>query len=405
MQRKPVLLFAFSALLFIAFVTLGKWAPTWAQTAPFHMDLWVAGGGGQSSSANYALSGVAGQSNIASPAAGANYYLDNGFSITGNSVIVRSFYMPIALKQESAPSMGWQRMGPGGYSINALAIQGDTLYAADRRGIGEGGGLYRRSLVGCNLSTDWTRVDAFNLSVLDIDFRGDLGVVAAFDSNGIFYSTNGGNSWTRTTALSPKPRAVAIVFDDVFFVGTEDDGVYKSTDGGLTWSRQSELPQAVNNIAFSPGTVWIGADGDIVQNAGVWKLRGINELPTRFIEGLPANDSRKVWDFLIDDSGSNIYIATDNGVFRGDGFSAWVDFDLSEVQLRSLAIFKNYLYAGEHDDNANAGIRRRLLTNGNWERIPSGNWSDTKDIRDLLAEASHCNGLLVGTQDGVWIYK
>jgi len=402
---------------------------TWAQTLTHRMEMWVVAGGGESRSNAFTVNGIAGQPNAATSAQGPTYRVDGGFLPAAGIIVgpasAPNLYLPIVAQAPSPTplptatptatpppgQMAWQRLGQGGLEVSAIAVQGDTIFAADRRGVGEGGGLYRRTLVGCNLTEGWTRIETIGLSVLDVEFRENLGVAAAFGANGIFYSKDGGSTWTQTTNLPGQPRTVAIASDDgKFFTGTENNGVYNSVNGGITWSSQSPLPKFITVIALSSNTIWIGADqttnGDTT-NAGVWKLGTLDGTPTQVVGGLAEGPSRQVWDFLIR-SGSEIYIATYNGVFRGDGITDWTTFgNLQGTELLSLATFQDVLYAGERvrDETINAGVWRIPLAGGAWERVPSGAWNNSQAIRDLLADPTHCNGLLAATEDGVWLYR
>lgn len=302
----------------------------------------------------------------------------------------------------------WQRVGPGGFEIGAVARQGNTLFAADRRSFAAGGGLYRRPLAGCNLTEGWTRIENIGFSVLDVEFRGNFGVAAAFAENGIFYSADGGASWNRSTNLPGQPRTAIIAGDNAFFTGTENNGVYKSLDGAA-WTEQSPTPQFITVIALSSTTIWIGADRDqsnSTRNAGVWRLGTLDGTPSQFVDGLGEGNSRRVWDFLVS-TANNIYIATSNGVFWGNGIT-WTPDGLQGTELRSLETAPNYFYAGAFDEENRgtvAGVWRRPLNGGAWEQVNSPGWDSTYTVRDLLYEPTYCNGLLAATDDGVWLYR
>ena len=75
------------------------------------------------------------------------------------------------------------------------------------------------------------------------------------DERGVFRSTDGGKSWTKTLYAGPAVGASDLAMDpknpDVLYAGMwrfrrsswnltsggADDGIYKSTDGGVTWKR------------------------------------------------------------------------------------------------------------------------------------------------------------------------
>ena len=73
-----------------------------------------------------------------------------------------------------------------------------------------------------------------NTQVLLIGFLG-----SAAGTSGIYRSTDGGNSWTRTLTGTPAPNGLAIFSAGsglVYSAMQPTQGVYRSTDGGVTWS-------------------------------------------------------------------------------------------------------------------------------------------------------------------------
>lgn len=110
---------------------------------------------------------------------------------------------------------------------------------------------------------------------LAIDVSNDNLILAGGISGGMWRSTNGGTSWTRTTSLSLGVQSVTCVAQDTrmtklnnWYYGTGErlgnsasgggsasyrgDGIYKSTDNGLTWSilasTATNVPQTFENL-------------------------------------------------------------------------------------------------------------------------------------------------------------
>lgn len=413
----------FVIVLLALFASLFWLTTTRAQTPIHRMAMWVISSSSTSQNNSYTLNGIAGQPQVGIQVAGATFRVDGGF--WPDTTKAPQLYLPI-IANDPTPTpttpppqpLRWERVGPGGLEVSALAIQGNSLFAADRRGIEKGGGLYRRTIASCNLSEGWIRIDAIPFSVLDVDFRGNLGVAAAFDNtNGIFYSTDNGASWQKAATAVREPRTIALAAANVFHVGTDADGIYRSENGGVTWLQRSTEPQLINVIALSANTLWIGVNAvtqgqdDVIvdaSKAGVWALTIGSSTPIQSIAGLSDGRSRQVWDFLFQGTeDSDIYLATYNGVFRGNGSTPWIAFGLQGRQLLSLATFRGSIYAGERilNKDVNAGLWRRPLTGSDWEPVPAGNWNKSYAIRDLLVDATHCNGLLAATEDGVWLYR
>ncbi len=106
---------------------------------------------------------------------------------------------------------------------------------------------------------------------------------------GLFYSTDGGSTWTNSVdycdkgflriAVDPKDSLHA------WAVGVNDVGVVVTEDGGLTWTAMDDPNQScLNAIAFcsdSPEKLWIGGNaGLMVREDGAWvsKMTGLPEL-------------------------------------------------------------------------------------------------------------------------------
>jgi hypothetical protein len=348
-----------------------------------------------------------------------NIQLFGGFWADLPQAIMAS-YLPLVVRHPTpTPTVtpgaaGWQRLGNAGMTSTSLAIQGGQLFMGDSRLFASGGGLYQRTLTACDPAPPWTRLDAVSYSVWSIVFQGSQGALAAYADNGMFYSNNSGNVWSQTQSQTGKPRTVASASGNLFFAGTEEDGVYRSDNGGETWVRQSENPTLINVVASNVVATWIGADaktngnGEIIDDsqAGVWKLFGASNQPTQVVNGLTGK-SRQIWDFAFR-TPTEIYIATYDGVYRGNGSDAWQRFGLADTEVLSLEIVSDRLYAGARDPgNAGnpAGVWVTTLAQSDWSPVVSDGWDPTATVRDLLYDGVHCVGLLAATNDGVWVYR
>jgi hypothetical protein len=124
----------------------------------------------------------------------------------------------------------------------------------------------RRSILNKGTGTvaaTWTSRGPFNVGgrtrALAYDISNDNIILAGGVSGGMWRSTNGGSSWTRTTSLAISVQSVTCLAQDTrsgktntWYYGTGEflgnsatgggpgfyhgDGIYKSTDGGITWN-------------------------------------------------------------------------------------------------------------------------------------------------------------------------
>lgn len=307
---------------------------------------------------------------------------------------------PTAIPTDVAQA-AWQRVGQGGIEGSALAVQGDLLFVGDRRSFAQGGGLYTRNLAGCAAQPTFTRISSLPVSVLSVDFQGAFGAAAAFGDK-IFYTSDGGTSWQQTSSAVGRPRTIALAGGNVFYAGAETEGIYRSTNGGATWGQQTDQPPNINVLQLYNSTLWIGTD-----EKGVFIFTIGDTAPSPKNGGLPeGSKSQQVYDFAFR-SANEIYLATYDGVYQGDGVNNWRAFGLQGRELLSLALVGDQLYAGARDASnrgQEAGVWRRSLTNGEWQAITSPGWDNTYTVRTLLSVPA-CSGLLAATDDGVWIYR
>ena len=297
------------------------------------------------------------------------------------------------------PEPAWRYVGDGPQEVYSLAINGNTLFATDRSG--ENGGLYQRSISGCDLGTTFTKNSWITTSALGIEFRGSLGLLAAF-RDGIFYSNDSGMSWTKSTGADGEVYSVAFV--DSTGLASIAESVYESEDGGVTWDSIADIDQPINVIDRISTSLWLGTDG-----AGVLELTiGSNVLTPR-AEGLSTTESLQVWDIVGLDT---LYIATYDGVFYGNGFSPWqrLGDNLAGVEVRALEIVGETLYAATRPlggDGSGGGVYTISISNPTtWTLVTIGHdESATWYVRDLHYDGTHCNGLLAATDEGVWILR
>lgn len=317
---------------------------------------------------------------------------------------VNLLYMPIVLRADATPSIPiptltptWRRIGSGGLNGAALTLNGRQLFLGERREDSYVGGIYQLTLNACTAAGSFAPLQVVESSVFGITFAGQGGVFAAY-GKGVYFLRSDGR-WQDADTNVPSARTAAANRSGQFFVGSEEKGLYRSTDGGKTWQSLSGGPMKINRIRFQDNLLWIASQDGIGQRANG------DGSPVSLNSGLATDKSKQVWDFAF--TGADIYVATYDGVYRGDGNGAWQRFGLEGREVLTLAIVDNYLYAGfrqSENPTREAGVWRRLLSGGDWERVTSSGWNTAYSVRDLLYDPT-CQGLLAATNDGVWLWK
>lgn len=304
-------------------------------------------------------------------------------------------FLPLVLQQPTpTPLPQWERLSLLGQEepmdVTALIVQTDgDIFVGDQRK-GEAGGIYVANVsANCLPNKDFRQVQG-SLEVLDISFNERNGLAGTF-GNRIYYSEDIGNTWLATESTNMNAFAFAVVFKGTHGYSGNDDGIYQSTNNGRTWTKVPDGPQLINVLQVQNNTIWIGT-----YQSGVWVLENGQFTPKQF--NLPTV---RVWDIVFQEN--NIFLATNIGVYKGDGNSDWQAVGLQESEIYGLAIGDMHLFAGVH----NGGVQKTLLVNGIpdlWQPVTNGvGWNPGYSVRNLLYDTEHCQGLLVATNDGIWV--
>lgn len=206
----------------------------------------------------------------------------------------------------------------------------------------------------------WNRRGPFNVGgrtrALALDITDENTILAGGVSGAMWRSTNGGTSWTKTTASNQLHSTTCIAQDtrsgqtDTWYYGTGEltgnsasggaaffrgDGIFKSTDGGVTWTLL---------------TATAGGSAESFTN--------------RF---------QFVWNIVVNPVNGDVYAATFDAIYRSqNGGTSWTivlgggsNGDYSDIAVTSTGI----LYATMSSDGDTKGIYRS--TTGD-----SGDWTD-----------------------------
>ncbi len=162
---------------------------------------------------------------------------------------------------------GGQAWGPTGLQVFQPDIRGlvldpsspvtsRTIYAADNGGCCGPGGVLK-STDGGN-SFFFTGLNNISVRALAIDPITPSNLYAATKGQGVFRSTDGGNTWTPGSGTPLNLDQTSLVVDPQFhttlYLGTIP-GVFRSTDSGNTWTLLAGSPLAVTSLALNPNAV------------------------------------------------------------------------------------------------------------------------------------------------------
>ncbi len=193
----------------------------------------------------------------------------------------------------------------------------------------------------------WTRTDLLQTGVringlvvspdkADIVYAA-LGEPRTSASQGLFKSSDGGESWTQLGFGSAAfAVAVAASSPDTMYVGSTD-GVYKSTDGGGTWTkvyagaRSRDVTGGVPSVAVDPSdanTVYAVADGTVKSTNGGSTWTKVKSEGTQIV--VSPSDPR----VLYLREGPNIF----KSVNRGETWTAAPPWAVAASSLTAIAV-------------------------------------------------------------------
>lgn len=266
-----------------------------------------------------------------------------------------------------------QGNGIYGGTVTALASSGNTLFA----------GTYKNGIYS---STDhgetWIQTGLNNLDVQAIAISGNTIYAGIYDygtgsmNSGFYRSFDFGVTWTQTSFNYQTVYAIGINGSTVY-IGA-DDGVYYSTDNGTTWLPTALTNETFYSFAFSGTTIFAGGSTGIYKssdNGSTWaKSPVINDL---------------IYSIAI--TGTNVFAGTYyNGVYRSTDLGAtWTQTAMNYQEVHALHIIGGNIFAG-------------TIYEGVWVSSNNGNtWLQTSmDSKNVDALTSINSTLFAGLWGG-----
>ena len=289
-------------------------------------------------------------------------------------LMAATFVCDARTRADAAPVPPWTTNGPAGEDILSLAIDPvtpSTVYAG-----GELGRIFKSTHGG----TDWTLLDTGLLTGAHaFIITADASAMYVGTDNGVFVSTDAGDTWTAAgleatvvNALVIDPNSPATIYAGAGGGGGEQ-GVYRGTVGGTEWERTDNgMPDTiVRALATDPleeehifPTVLFAATDDglfrSVDQGVTWHdaTAGLPDAAVNVVATHPIN--------LF-----TLYAGTDAGVFTstdiGETWHAAGESFTSAVSSLAIDPSSGDLYAGTFGDGV------FVSTNG------GTNWSDYND--------------------------
>ena len=250
------------------------------------------------------------------------------------------------------------------------SVSGNRLYAATDSGL----------FVSINDGGNWVEVDSgiSEKYIVDVAATG-MNVIVSTSHSGIFFSTNGGITWSAANTRMDQCDCFA-VSDSMIFAGT-DSGLFESTDNGNNWTPINngfpKLYQLIHAITIAPknrglthpiifaGIYYKGVFRSIDDGEN-WESvnHGIRAHSIEFVGTSPnGNGGTNLFaDCLIGAGG--LFISTDEGV----SWSEDTTTGLSQYEITSLKKSGTNIFAC----TGGAGIFRSNDYGMTWSPIDSG---------------------------------
>ncbi|MBE2227962.1 MAG: T9SS type A sorting domain-containing protein [Ignavibacteria bacterium] len=279
----------------------------------------------------------------------------------------------------------WQlTAGTGTAYGNTLYCVGDTLYA------GTDFGAYKTT----NNGNTWITINnGFTAprKVKDF-FYADGKLWCAAENNGLFYSTNGGDLWTRELSSSINyPNAVITSGNYIYTHSTGSSRVLFSTNMGANWTitEQGVFPHLTLSFALNGNFIFSGgSDGAYVSFLGATSWTEISQTPNTGVDEIRYTNN-KLYAACFGTPGG-IWSSTNNG-------TNWININtaITNRQLWSLHVFNYNILVGTDD-----GINRAIFFSSNdgtsWTNVSGGLPADLS-FSEITSNSTYAFGIIYYT--------
>ena len=284
---------------------------------------------------------------------------------------------------------------PTGVPYNTLTISGQNIFLA-------GGQLFGGQIMGVFKTSDegltWSEISGSfpnQVSNMVLVNPGDpLKMYVATEGDGIYYTTNGGTSWTYATyGVGDNGAARYLAFDpgntDVIYAGFLSLAVCKSTDGGQSWDYANHgiatlLTNDIEIDVNDPSKVLVGFEaensgGCYLSNDGGANWSLVTSLPgTRFSQVTFGSDGAMyAWSNGPSSvAQEGLYKSTDGGVtWSNMGPNVGNLFETQIFGLTASRVDPGLIFIGGNNFGVNgwASVIHRSTDGGqNWDNVYIG---------------------------------
>lgn len=262
-------------------------------------------------------------------------------------------------------------------------------------------------------STVWLKDFKIRDLVISPTFYSDNTIFAGTQSQGVFRSTDGGNSWhamARPDGWPVGTLAISPTFstDKTLFAGTSDN-IYRSNDSGNSWQAMDSHPR-IKPVAIVVSSTIDRENVLFAGTSGAAAFRSIDGGNTwEWITTTPQGLGPYIWDLAFSptfDTDNSIFAAGSGGVFySSDTGKSWhpIGPPIKNVTVYTLALSPafdtdNTIYAGTRA----MGVLRSKDLGDTWQEMSNGLTSPFVYDLALSPTFDTDNTIFASTKGGVF---